>query len=104
MTADISAPGLNFVFGQADLVDRVAVVSLFRLREEHYGRPVSQARTLNRLLREAVHELGHTYGLHHCPDSSCVMFFSNRLADTDRKSSNFCARCRAQLLRLTVRR
>ena len=94
---DLYAEDLDFVFGQADLVDRVAVVSLTRLREEFYHRPASQSRFLSRAVREAVHELGHTYALTHCPDPHCVMFFSNRLADTDRKSSDFCARCRAKL-------
>ncbi|MEA2005134.1 MAG: hypothetical protein U9O50_02570 [Acidobacteriota bacterium] len=42
---------------------------------------------------EAVHELGHTYGLSHCPDAKCVMHFSNSLLDTDKKSASFCTHC-----------
>jgi archaemetzincin len=101
---DLYADDLNFVFGQADIVDRAAVISLTRLREEFYGRPANAAKSESRMIREAVHELGHTYGLTHCQDPTCVMFFSNRLADTDRKSSYFCSECRAKLARLMKRR
>jgi archaemetzincin len=43
-----------------------------------------------------VHELGHVFGLEHCPDPECVMHFSNSLLDTDRKSTSFCSQCRAR--------
>jgi archaemetzincin len=50
-----------------------------------------------RLLKEAVHELGHTLGLDHCSDPRCVMHFSNKLADTDVKGDAYCDRCVARL-------
>ena len=96
---DLYAAGLSYVFGQADMVDRIAVVSLARLQEEFYRRPPSRTRFLGRAVREAIHELGHTYGLPHCPSSSCVMYFSENLPATDRKTSNFCPRCSAVLPR-----
>jgi archaemetzincin len=97
---DLYVPSLNFVFGEADLSARVAVISLTRLRQEFYGLPPNPELFQKRALTEAVHELGHTYGLRHCSDPHCVMFFSNSLADTDRKGYRFCSRCRAQLERL----
>lgn len=51
-----------------------------------------------RLLKEAVHELGHTLGLEHCTDPGCVMHFSNSLADTDRKGAACCRRCTARIM------
>jgi archaemetzincin len=32
-----------------------------------------------RLVKEAVHELGHAFGLNHCENIECVMHFSNSL-------------------------
>ena len=94
---DLYTPGLNFVFGQADTSSGVAIISLYHLRQERYGLPQDEALFLDRAIKEAVHELGHTYYLNHCPDAKCVMHFSNSLADTDIKQISFCQRCRAGL-------
>ena len=90
---DLYVPELNFVFGQADLVNKVAIISLTRLRPEWYGMESDEELFRRRILTEAVHELGHTYGLKHCKNRECVMFFSNSLADTDRKGYRFCGTC-----------
>jgi archaemetzincin len=82
---DLYAPGLNFVFGEADMNSGVAIISLCRLRPEHYGLPPDESLFLERVIKEAIHELGHTYGLGHCHNSRCVVYFSNSLPDTDRK-------------------
>lgn len=95
--ADLYVPGLNFVFGEAELGGQAAVISLARLREQFWGRPDCPALLRRRALTEAVHELGHTLGLGHCEDAGCVMHFSNTLADTDRKGPEFCPRCRKQV-------
>ncbi len=91
---DLYVPELNFVFGEAELGGKVAVISLIRLRQEFYGLPSDQELFLERALKEATHELGHCFGLRHCSDPTCVMHFSNSLADTDRKRSFFCKRCK----------
>jgi archaemetzincin len=101
--ADLFAPGQSFVFGQADARTRVAVISLLRLREEYYGRRTNPRRFQDRALTEAVHELGHTLGMPHCPNPGCVMHASVSLAGTDRKSARFCAECRKRLPRGTRR-
>lgn len=92
---DLYVPELNFVFGEAS--QRVAVISLTRLRQEFYNLPQDQSLFHKRALTEAVHELGHTYGLGHCGNPLCVMFFSNSLIDTDRKGSEFCPKCKSNL-------
>ena len=94
---DIFAPGLNFVFGEADIAGRKAIISLQRLRQEFYGLPKNEELFRERAVKEAVHELGHTYELKHCPNPACVMHFSNSLHDTDYKRWNFCPDCRVRL-------
>jgi archaemetzincin len=95
---DLYVPDLNFVFGEADVVEKMAVISTKRLRQEYYGLLKDEELFLDRTLKESVHELGHTYGLGHCPDKSCVMYFSNSLQDTDFKSSSFCESCKRKLM------
>ncbi|MDI6852630.1 MAG: archaemetzincin family Zn-dependent metalloprotease [Deltaproteobacteria bacterium] len=94
---DLYVPRLNFVFGLADRRRRTAVISLARLNPEFYGRSSNPELFRERALKEAVHELGHLMGLEHCSDPACIMFFSNSLADTDRKGPGFCPRCRQQV-------
>lgn len=91
---DLYVPELNFVFGLADQDGTRALVALPRLRESFYGEREDSALFLARAAKEAVHELGHTYGLGHCRNRRCVMAFSNSLADTDYKGQGFCPRCR----------
>jgi archaemetzincin len=96
---DLYVPKLNFVFGEAS--QRVAIISLTRLRHAFYNLPEDQMLFRRRVLTEAVHELGHTYGLGHCRDPHCVMFFSNSLIDTDMKGPDFCQRCKSKLSALS---
>lgn len=95
--ADIFVSELNFVFGEAACPGKAALISLWRLKPEFYGAPSNTELFLERVLKEAVHELGHTLGLRHCSRSSCVMYFSNSIFDTDRKQSLFCDQCYLQV-------
>jgi len=94
---DLFVPELNFVFGQAEMGGSAAVMSLHRLRPEFYGGGPDAGLLGRRAATEAVHEVGHTFGLRHCGNPSCVMFFSNSIADTDRKGYRLCGDCRARL-------
>jgi archaemetzincin len=94
---DLYIPVLTFVFGEAQLSDGGAVVSAHRLRQEFYGMPTDPELLHERLLKEALHELGHTYGLRHCPNYTCVMSSSNGVERIDLKNAEFCPTC-TQLL------
>ncbi len=91
---DLFVPVLTFVFGEAQLDGLCAAVSLARLREEAYGMPHQEALLRQRLLKEAVHELGHTFGLRHCADWRCVMTSSHAVERLDVKGAEFCGTCR----------
>jgi len=94
---DLFVPVLTFVFGQAQLRGRVAVLSLARLRPEFHGLPGSPAALARRAAVEAVHEVGHLFGLVHCPDRRCPMSLSIDLADLDGKAATPCPACRLLL-------
>jgi len=87
---DITTEGTNYVFGLAELGGRAAVLSTFRLRCSERGK------FRERLLKEALHELGHTFGLVHCT-RSCVMRFSADVHGVDAKPASFCSTCMSSL-------
>lgn len=111
LDVDIFVPSLNFVFGLASSSPQVSLISIARLNPIFYTysnldflSQNTQALTEklshdeekifeNRILKEAVHEIGHTLGLKHCSNYKCVMYFSNSLMDTDRKDYHFCSKC-----------
>lgn len=94
---DLYASNLNFVFGEADFLNRVAIISLWRLRPEFYRLPLDERLFYERAMKEAIHEIGHVYGLGHCHNPKCIMYFSNTIKDTDRKGPDFCNLCTHEL-------
>jgi archaemetzincin len=90
---DLFIPILTFVFGEAQLNGKVAVVSTARLEQEFYGVPSNEQLFKRRLIKEVKHELGHTFGLLHCTRRSCVMSLATSIADVDQKGLLFCDSC-----------
>lgn len=88
---DIYAEGLNFIFGQAEISGKAAVISIFRLH--HADKKIF----ISRMVKEAVHELGHVFGLEHCKNKFCVMRFSNCIEDTDVKKDWYCEKCEKKI-------
>lgn len=97
--ADLYNPESDTVLGEADPVDRVAVVSLASLHPESEGFPEEDPLIRVRVLKEAVHELGHTFQLDHCDVLKCVMSASSSLTALDRKSADFCMAHQSKLKR-----
>jgi archaemetzincin len=97
---DLFVPVLTFVFGQAQLGGRVAVVSLARLRQEFYGMAPNQEIFMERTVKEALHETGHTFGLVHCSDQRCAMSLATNVRQIDGKNGAWCATCAARLRRV----
>ncbi len=97
-SVDLYIPILTFVFGEAEIGNACAVVSLHRLRQEFYGLPTDPVVLQERLLKEAMHEFGHTLRLSHCDDYRCAMAPSHAVEWIDIKESTFCADCRARIL------
>lgn len=92
---DLYEGELNFVLGLADAEKACCIMSLARMR---LGTP-SPALLQDRANKTAVHELGHLFGLPHCPNRECVMTFSNTVGDTDHKWCRLCDNCRKKLNR-----
>lgn len=94
---DLFIPVLTYVFGEAQVNGKAAVVSSHRLDNALYGLPASHELLFERLCKEAIHELGHTYNLVHCHNAECVMTSSMQIDGVDLKSDRFCSRCKAAL-------
>jgi len=95
VAVDLYIPILTFVFGEAQMGGPCAVLSAHRLRQELYGLPPDPELFRQRVLKEAVHELGHTLNLTHCEDYTCAMAPSHAVEWIDLKESNLSTACRA---------
>jgi archaemetzincin len=92
---DLFIPILTHVYGEAQLGGKACIVSTHRLNEglkmglwEPFAR---------RVIKEAVHELGHTFNLRHCRTHACCMHYCRSIKDVDRKLGQLCRYCRVLL-------
>lgn len=90
---DLFIPMLTFIFGQAQVNGLAALLSLARLRQEYYGLAPRRELFMERVLKEVLHEMGHTFGLVHCQDRQCAMALSINVTNIDVKRGELCAAC-----------
>ncbi len=93
---DLFIPILTHVYGEAQLAGKACIVSTFRLKE---GLSIAniEKELENRVVKEALHELGHTFNLRHCNDKACIMHYCRSIKDVDRKSDQLCRYCKILL-------
>jgi archaemetzincin len=99
---DLFTPILAYVFGEAEPNGNVAVVSYHRLQGERYGLTPNRHLTLGQLRKEALHEVGHTFGLYHCMQQQCVMHTASDVVGIDSRGARFCEDCLELLQKLGV--
>lgn len=95
-TEDLFIPILTHVYGEAQLGGKACIISTHRLKEG--SSTMNNPESFHfRVEKEAIHELGHTFGLRHCPDHSCIMHYCRTVKDVDRKSDQLCRYCKILL-------
>ncbi|MEJ2726168.1 MAG: archaemetzincin [Deltaproteobacteria bacterium] len=93
---DLFIPVLTHVYGEAQLGGKACIISTYRLGEGLY--PNTNPETYRcRIVKEAIHELGHTFNLRHCPDQTCIMHYCRTIRDVDRKLNRLCRYCKILL-------
>lgn len=89
---DLFIPILTYVYGEAQLGGKACIISTYRLKEGLSPLNVEK-RYIDRIAKEAIHELGHTFRLRHCKDPTCIMHYCRCIADVDHKSDQLCRYC-----------
>jgi archaemetzincin len=92
---DLFIPILTHVYGEAQLGGKACIISIHRLNE---GLGMGVWEPFNRrVVKEAIHELGHTFNLRHCQNPTCCMHYCRSVKDVDRKSEHLCRYCKVLL-------
>jgi len=88
--------GWNFVFGQASLINRVGIFSIYR-----YGNPNLTKKDfqicLLRTIKTGTHEIGHIFSMEHCILYECLMNGANSQDESDKKPLTCCPECMAKI-------
>jgi archaemetzincin len=83
---DYGVMGLGYKPGKSCLI------STFRLRKT----ATSQQHFRQRLFKVVVHEMGHNFGLDHCPEETCIMVDAEGQMKLD-KEKDLCNGCKMKL-------
>ncbi len=95
---DLFIPILTYIYGQAYLGGNSAIASSHRLSNAKYGLLEDVDLFRERMAKEVIHELGHTFGLIHCYNPKCVMRSSTYVEEIDQKNQTLCGRCKKTFL------
>lgn len=88
---DLFIPILTHVYGEAQLDGQACIISLSRLVNGMGVDLIDKGRA--RIIKEAVHELGHCFNLRHCKDAMCLMHYCRKIDDVDKKINQLCRYC-----------
>jgi archaemetzincin len=80
------------ILGLGTCPGEACVISTFRAGKNK----VSDSIFLRRMITLALHELGHTYGLEHCPIDTCLMKDADGKMNLD-DGDSYCEKCRKYL-------
>ena len=89
---DLFIPILTHVYGEAQIGGKACIISTHRLNEGQSHMNLREP-YLSRIVKEAIHELGHTFSLRHCKDPGCLMHYCRNESDVDRKTNELCRYC-----------
>ncbi len=104
VNVDLFIPILTYVFGEAQMEQSCAVVSLQRIRYRKDGANAPLSLYLERAAKLAVHEVAHTFGLPHCTEADCIMKFLPDLDALDDQPLVLCRYCALEISERTDRR
>ena len=90
---DIRLPEKGPVYSALNAEDRIAVISLRRLRQKFYGLKPDPIQEFGRVEREALYAVGRILGLQECGEASCVMHPAGDLVGLDAKRGGVCETC-----------
>jgi archaemetzincin len=93
---DLFIPILTYVFGEAQLDGKACIVSTFRLSEDNFS--IDPEKTFNkRIIKESIHEIGHTFNLRHCKNKECIMNYCHSVKEVDLRKDFLCRYCKVLL-------
>ena len=89
----------EFLFGQSQFgkSSKAALISTYRMDPLSYvGGKRNDKLLVQRMVKEAVHELGNVFGVRNCAEEECAMYLPKKLRDLDKKSDSFCLICQKE--------
>ena len=100
---DLYIPILEFVFGEAQLGGRRAVISTFRLRQELYGLPADPALMVERAIKETLHEGATPWACATARATTAPCTPPTPLNLLDLKGDGYCPACAGRVRRVGLR-